>query len=29
MPTYDLWMNAFRDSEGNILELMSEVPRVA
>jgi catechol 2,3-dioxygenase-like lactoylglutathione lyase family enzyme len=27
MPTYDLWMNAFRDSEGNILELMSEVPR--
>jgi catechol 2,3-dioxygenase-like lactoylglutathione lyase family enzyme len=29
MPTYDLWMNAFRDSEGNIMELMSEVPRVA
>jgi methylmalonyl-CoA/ethylmalonyl-CoA epimerase len=27
MSTYDLWMNAFRDSEGNILELMSEVPR--
>ena len=27
MPTYDLWMNAFRDSEGNILELMSEIPR--
>src|SRR5713101_8456644 len=27
MPTYDLWMAAFRDSEGNILELMSEVPR--
>src|SRR5712692_11447922 len=27
MPTYDLWMNAFRDSEGNIMELMSEVPR--
>jgi methylmalonyl-CoA/ethylmalonyl-CoA epimerase len=27
MPTHDLWMNAFRDSEGNILELMSEVPR--
>ncbi len=27
MPTYDLWMNAVRDSEGNILELMSEVPR--
>jgi len=29
LPTYDLWMNAFRDSEGNIMELMSEVPRVA
>jgi predicted enzyme related to lactoylglutathione lyase len=29
MPTYDLWMNSFRDSEGNIMELMSEVPRVA
>lgn len=27
MPTYDLWMSGFRDSEGNILELMSEVPR--
>lgn len=27
MPTHDLWMAAFRDSEGNILELMSEVPR--
>lgn len=27
MPTYDLWMNAFRDSEGNIMELMSEIPR--
>jgi catechol 2,3-dioxygenase-like lactoylglutathione lyase family enzyme len=27
MPSYDLWMNAFRDSEGNVLELMSEVPR--
>src|SRR5438445_3685943 len=27
MPRYDLWMSAFRDSEGNILELMSEVPR--
>ena len=27
MPSYDLWMNAFRDSEGNIMELMSEVPR--
>ena len=29
MPAYDLWMNAFRDSEVNIMELMSEVPRVA
>ena len=29
MPTHDLWMNAFRDSEGNLLELMSEVPRSA
>jgi len=29
MPTYDLWMNSFRDSEGNIMELMSEVPRVS
>src|SRR5438445_7730772 len=27
MPAYDLWMSAFRDSEGNIMELMSEVPR--
>jgi len=27
MPSYDLWMNGFRDSEGNIMELMSEVPR--
>jgi methylmalonyl-CoA/ethylmalonyl-CoA epimerase len=27
MPTYDLWMAAFRDSEGNIHQLMSEVPR--
>lgn len=27
MPTHDLWMSAFRDSEGNLLELMSEVPR--
>ncbi len=29
MKTYDLWMVAFRDSEGNLLELMSEVPRPA
>jgi catechol 2,3-dioxygenase-like lactoylglutathione lyase family enzyme len=29
MPTHNLWMSGFRDSEGNILELMSEVPRPA
>jgi len=29
MPTYDLWMMGFRDTEGNLMELMSEVPRVA
>jgi catechol 2,3-dioxygenase-like lactoylglutathione lyase family enzyme len=27
MPKYDLWMAAFRDSEGNLMQLMSEVPR--
>ncbi len=27
MPTHDLWMTGFRDTEGNIMELMSEVPR--
>lgn len=27
MPIYDLWMTFFRDSEGNLLALMSEVPR--
>ena len=27
MPTCDLWMVGFRDSEGNIMQLMSEVPR--
>jgi methylmalonyl-CoA/ethylmalonyl-CoA epimerase len=27
MPSYDLWMSAFRDSEGNIHQLMSEVSR--
>ena len=27
MQTYDLWMVAFRDSEENIMQLMSEVPR--
>jgi methylmalonyl-CoA/ethylmalonyl-CoA epimerase len=29
MPTHDLWMSAFRDSEGNIHQLMSEVARAA
>lgn len=29
MATYDLWMTAFRDSEGNVRQLMSEVPRAA
>ncbi len=27
MPAYDLWLADFRDSEGNILALLSEVPR--
>jgi catechol 2,3-dioxygenase-like lactoylglutathione lyase family enzyme len=27
MPTHDLWMTFFRDSEQNFLGLMSEVPR--
>ena len=27
MPKYDLWMTFFRDTEGNLLALMSEVPR--
>ena len=27
MSTYDLWMVGFRDSEGNTMQLMSEVPR--
>ncbi len=27
MPDYDLWLADFRDSEGNVLALMSEVPR--
>lgn len=26
MQTHDLWMVGFRDSEGNIMQLMSEVP---
>jgi|SRR5579872_4753484 len=29
MPTHDLWMTGFKDSEGNIHQLMSEVPRTA
>ncbi len=29
MPTCDLWMAAFHDSEDNLLELMSEAPRAA
>jgi len=29
MPTHDLWMTAFKDPEGNIHQLMSEVPRKA
>jgi methylmalonyl-CoA/ethylmalonyl-CoA epimerase len=27
MPTYDLWMTFFRDSENNLLAMMSEVSR--
>jgi methylmalonyl-CoA/ethylmalonyl-CoA epimerase len=27
MPTHDLWMTAFWDSEGNIMQLMAEVPK--
>ena len=27
LPTHDLWMAFCRDSEGNLLALMSEVPR--
>lgn len=27
MNTYDLWMVGFRDSEGNMMQLMSELPR--
>jgi methylmalonyl-CoA/ethylmalonyl-CoA epimerase len=29
MPTHDLWMTGFKDSEGNVHQLMSEVPRTA
>ena len=27
MPAYDLWLADFKDSEGNFLALMSEVPK--
>jgi methylmalonyl-CoA/ethylmalonyl-CoA epimerase len=27
MPDHDLWMTAFKDSEGNVHQLMAEVPR--
>jgi methylmalonyl-CoA/ethylmalonyl-CoA epimerase len=27
MPDHDLWMTGFKDTEGNIHQLMSEVPR--
>lgn len=27
MPTHDLWMTFFRDSERNLMALMSEIPR--
>jgi len=27
MPDHDLWLADFKDSEGNLLALMSEVPR--
>jgi catechol 2,3-dioxygenase-like lactoylglutathione lyase family enzyme len=29
MPIHELWMNFFRDTEGNLLALMSEVPSAA
>jgi len=29
MPDHDLWMSFFRDTEGNVMALMSEVPRRA
>jgi predicted enzyme related to lactoylglutathione lyase len=29
MPNHDLWMTFFRDSEGNLLALMSEAPHSA
>ena len=27
MPSHDLWMTFFHDTEGNLLALMSEVPK--
>ncbi len=27
MPNHDLWMTFFHDTEGNLLALMSEVPK--
>ena len=29
MPDHDLWMSFFHDTEGNVMALMSEVPRKA
>jgi methylmalonyl-CoA/ethylmalonyl-CoA epimerase len=29
MPTHDLWMTHFRDSEQNLLALMCEMPQAA
>jgi predicted enzyme related to lactoylglutathione lyase len=29
MPSHELWMNHFYDTEGNVLALMSEVPNAA
>lgn len=29
MPDHDLWMSFFRDTEGNVMALMCEVPRKA
>lgn len=29
LPTHELWMTSFRDTEGNLLALMSEVPNAA
>lgn len=29
MPTHELWMSFFRDTEGNLLALMNEIPNAA